>query len=207
MGREVIPSQYRGVVKRIALTGGIGAGKSTVVEYLREMGLMAVDADEIYSTLVAPGESLLGNLVDAFGSAILKTDGSLDRGFLASVVFHDATALRRLNAVTHPAVGQKIREYLDEATGSVAFCAIPLLRREHRHDLNLDEVWSVQVEPDTAVQRLVHGRNMSERDARTRIANQVDNAARQSLADVVITNESDLTSLRRQVDDLLKVLG
>ena len=195
------------MVKRIAITGGIGAGKSTVVEYLRESGFEAVDADEIYASLVAPGERLLYSLVDAFGTAILNHDGSLDRVFLAAVVFHDETALRRLNTVTHPVVGHKIRQYLDAAADRVVFCAIPLLRREHRLELSLDEVWSVQVEPSTAVQRLVKYRDMSEYDARGRIASQVDNDVRRELADEVIWNEADPHALREHIDNLLSERG
>ena len=194
-------------MKRIAITGGIGAGKSTVVEYLRDSGFEAVDADEIYASLVAPGEHLLSVLVDAFGAAILNYEGSLDRSFLAAVVFHDETALRRLNALTHPVVGHKIRQYLDAAKGSVVFCAIPLLRPEHRLELSLHEIWSVQVEPDTAMRRLAQYRNMSEYDARARIASQIDNQARSELADEVIWNEADQQVLREHVNNLLNERG
>lgn len=200
-------TQYRGVVKRIALAGGIGAGKSTVVDYLRGQDLVAVDADEVYRDLTRHGEPLLDALVDAFGSAILTSEAQLDRGFLASIVFSDPTALRRLNAITHGPIGVEIRRRLDEATGMVGFVAIPLFRPEHRAQLSLDEMWSVQVDPEIALERLVNQRAMSPDAARARIAAQTSNDEREKMADEVIWNNTDRTALFERVDELLRERG
>jgi len=200
-------TQYRGGVRRIAIAGGIGAGKSTVLDYLRSKDYVAVDADEIYSDLVEPGQPLLGILVDAFGSAIVTTTGTLDRAFLASVVFADSTARARLDAITHPYVGREMRRQMDAATGVAVFAAIPLYRREHREALALDEVWSIQVTPEIAIERLVDQRGMSGDDARARIASQMDNAQREALADEIIWNNTDRESLRERIDELLEERG
>ena len=200
-------TQYRGEVKRIALAGGIGAGKSTVVAYLRAEGFVAIDADEVYHDLVAAGGPLLAVLVDAFGTAILTDEGELDRGFLASVVFRDATALARLNAITHPAVGREMRRQLEAASGEAAFAAIPLFRAHHRRDLELDEVWAVAVSPELARERLVAQRAMSENEVRRRIDQQMDNAERERLADLVIWNNTDRDALRARIDELLRERG
>ncbi len=200
-------TQYRGVVKRIALAGGIGAGKSTVVDYLRGLDLVAVDADEVYRDLTGRGEPLLNTLVDAFGTAILTSDAQLDRGFLASIVFADPTALRRLNAITHGPIGVEIRRQLDAAAGTVAFVAIPLFRPEHRTQLSLDEMWSVQVDPDIALDRLVNQRAMSTDGARARIAAQMSNEDREKMADEVIWNNNDREALFERVDELLRERG
>lgn len=197
-------TQYRGEVKRIALAGGIGAGKSTVVDYLRARGFVAIDADEVYRDLVAPEQPLLATLVDAFGSAILTPDEELDRSFLATVVFSDRTALARLNAITHPAVGRELRHALDSAGGDAAFVAIPLYRFEHRRDLELDEVWSIQVSPGVAVDRLVAQRSMTEVEARARISHQMSNDERANLVDHIIWNNTDRDSLFARIEELLK---
>jgi len=198
---------YRGEVKRIVLAGGIGAGKSTVVDYLRSMDYVAVDADEVYRDLVSRGQPLLGVLVDAFGSAVLTADGELNRTFLASVVFADASARSRLDAITHPAVGREMRSQLDAATGDAVFAAIPLFRPEHRDALSIDEVWSVQVAPEIAIDRLVDQRGMSEADARARIASQMSNEQREHFADEIIWNNTDRDALRTRVDELLAERG
>lgn len=200
-------TQYRGEVKRIALAGGIGAGKSTVVDHLRSMGYVAIDADDVYRDLVAPGQPLLSVLVDAFGGAILTREQGLDRAFLAAVVFSDPTALTRLNAITHPPVGREIRRQLDAATGNAAFAAIPLFRDEHRQSLVLDEVWSVQVAPQIAIERLVEQRGMTEESARRRIENQASNEEREKMADEVIWNNTHRDALWTRIDELLRERG
>jgi dephospho-CoA kinase len=194
-------------VKRIALAGGIGSGKSTVVDHLRGLGFVAVDADEVYHELSAPGQPLLGVLVDAFGDAVLDESGALDRPFLASVVFNDPTALSRLNRITHATIVTEMRRRCDLATGDAVFAAIPLYRDEHRESLQLDEVWSIQVEPEVAVERLVGQRAMSEEDACGRIRQQMSNDERQKFADEVIWNNRDRDALFARVDELLAQRG
>lgn len=200
-------TQYRGGMKRIALAGGIGAGKSTVIDYLRSRGYVALDADEIYRDLTQPGEPLLRTLVDAFGSAVLTPDAQLDRPFLAAIAFSDPTALRRLNAITHGPIGHAIGQRLDDAQGAVAFVAIPLFRDEHREQLRLDEVWSVQVAPELALDRLVTQRAMSLDAAQRRIEAQASNDERARLADEVLWNNADRDALRLRVDELLHERG
>lgn len=195
------------MVKRIALAGGIGAGKSTVVAYLRSVGVVAVDADEVYRELVGRSSPLLHALVDAFGSAIVTPEGELDRRFLATVVFSDSSARARLDAITHPSIGREMRRQLDAATGDVVVAALPLFRPVHRDTLALDEVWSIQVSPEIAVDRLVEQRAMTVDEARARIASQVSNDERASLADEVIWNNTDRESLRQRVALMLRERG
>ena len=200
-------TQYRGEVKRIALAGGIGAGKSTVVDYLRSINFVAIDADEVYRDLVGAGQPLLDILVDAFGDAILTPDRELDRVFLATLVFQDPTALARLNSITHPPVGKEMRHQLDGATGLAVFAAIPLFREEHRRELALDEVWSVQVMSEIAIERLVDQRGLSAESAEARIASQMSNQERERLADEVIWNNTDRESLKTRIDELIRERG
>ena len=200
-------SDYRGTVKRIVIAGGIGAGKSAVAQRLRELGFPVVDADDVAHDVTSPASPTLAALVDAFGSAVLDPNGSLDRAFVAEVVFHDASALRRLNAITHGPIGVEIVRRLDAAQGDAVFAAIPLFRPEHRGAFSLDAAWSVQVAPETAVRRLIDGRGFSEADARARLANQMSNDERAKVVDRVLWNEGTLDELYAELDAALGDVG
>jgi dephospho-CoA kinase len=171
------------------------------------LGWPVVDADEIARRVVRRGEPPWVALRDAFGTAVLDGEGELDRAFLAEIVFHDPTALRRLNSVTHPAIGREIVRELDAARGAAVFLALPLFRPEHRVLFDLDEVWAIQVEPATALARLLAGRGFSEEDARARLAAQMTNEERAVLVDRVIWNEGSLDDLYAALDAALAGLG
>ncbi len=194
-------------MKRIVIAGGIGAGKSAVGDRLRHLGFTVVDADDVAHDVTKPGSPTLSALVDAFGSAVLNDDGTLDRAFVAEVVFHDPSALRRLNAITHPAIGVEVAQRLSAADGEAVFAAIPLFRPEHRAAFSLDAVWSVQVSPETAVRRLIDGRGFSEADARARLATQMSNDERAALADRVLWNEGTIDDLYAELDAALSDAG
>ena len=194
-------------VKRIAIAGGIGAGKTTVTDRLAASGWPVIDADVIARVVVEPGRPAWRALRDAFGDAVLGAGGEIDRSFLADVAFHDATALRRLNHITHGPIGEEIARQLDLATGRAVFIAIPLLRAEHRDVLHLDEVWMVLSTPETALARLVATRGYTEEEARARLATQMDNEERLALADRVVWNEGTLADLSAGLDDLLNEAG
>ena len=194
-------------MKRIVIAGGIGAGKSAVGDRLRSLGFTVVDADDVAHDVTSPGSATLSALVDAFGSAVLDAEVSLDRAFVADVVFHDDSALRRLNAITHGPIGVEIIRRLDAADGDAVFAAIPLFRPEHRAAFSLDDVWSVQVSPETALRRLIDGRGFSEVDARARLANQMSNDERALLVDRVLWNEGTLDELSAEVDAALDEAG
>jgi dephospho-CoA kinase len=194
-------------MKRIVIAGGIGAGKSVVGDRLRSLGFTVVDADDVAHDITKPGSPTLSALVDAFGSAVLDDNGTLDRAFVAEVVFHDPSALRRLNAITHPAIGVEIAQRLDSADGDAVFAAIPLFRPEHRLAFAIDAVWSVQVTPETALRRLIDGRGFSEADARARLANQISNDERATMVDRVLWNEGTTDELFHELDVALRDEG
>jgi dephospho-CoA kinase len=189
-------------VKRIAIAGGIGAGKSTVLSDLAKRGFSTIDADDVARDIVAPGTNTLATLVDAFGAGIVR-DRALDRQFLAHVVFSRPENLARLNAVTHGPIGMEIRRRMDAATGPAVFVAIPLFRASHREALALDEVWAVLTEPEVALQRLTSLRGMTQSDAQARLAAQDSNEHRTLLADVVVRNDGAPQELVAHVSALL----
>jgi dephospho-CoA kinase len=194
-------------VKRIVIAGGIGAGKSAVTSHLTQLGWPVIDADVVAHEVTRPGLPAFAALRDAFGDAILLPDGTLDRAFLADVVFHDRPALQRLNRITHGHIGVEMARQLGEQTGPAAFVAVPLYRVEHRTALDLDEVWAVLVSPEKAIQRLVELRGFTNEDATSRLANQMSNAERTAIVDRVFWNEGTLDELFAQVDAALVELG
>jgi dephospho-CoA kinase len=187
-------------VKRIAVTGGIGAGKTAVTDRLSTLGFSVIDADVAARHVVEQGQPAWRALRDAFGTAVLTPEGNIDRKFLADVVFHDTSALRRLNLITHGYIGGELDAGLRAAMGDVAFVAIPLFRDEHRAALGLDEVWAVLASPDIEIHRLTSLRGFAVEDARARLAAQQSNEELAALADRVIWNEGTLEELNEQVD-------
>jgi dephospho-CoA kinase len=184
----------------IGLTGGIGAGKSTVSAALATRGAVVVDADLITRELQEPGQPVLASMVERFGPEILRVDGTLDRQAVADVVFNDPDALADLNKIVHPAVGAEIATRLaDEAsTDHVVVLDVPLLVEHSRDDLAALLV--VDADPDVAVGRLVAQRGFTEEDARARIAQQASRGERLARADFVIHNDGSREELEPQID-------
>ncbi len=186
----------------IGLTGGIGSGKSTVSSLLAERGAVIIDADAITRQLQQPGQPLLQELADRFGSEILTELGELNRPALAAVAFSDPEALKDLNKIVHPAVAKEMDRQMNEVrhTDKVVVLDIPLLAENPRK--GLCGVIVVDVPVDLAVHRLVTFRSMNEADARARIEKQASREKRLEIADQVIDNSGDMESLARRVDEV-----
>lgn len=190
----------------VGLTGGIGAGKSTVSALLAERGAVIVDADQIARNLQSPHAPLLDAMAERFGRHIIRDDGSLDRAAVASIVFGDSDdakqALDDLNGIVHPAMQSEIKRQIDEQadTDRVVVLDFPLLGENPRDDSAATIV--VDVEPEVAIERLVRFRGMDETDARNRIISQISREERLARATHVIDNSGDLDALRDQVDEL-----
>ncbi|MGA0144762.1 MAG: dephospho-CoA kinase [Ilumatobacteraceae bacterium] len=186
----------------VGLTGGIGSGKSTVSDLLRQRGAIVVDADAITREVQLPGSPVLVELAEAFGDHVIAADGTLDRAAVANVVFGDPEALKRLNAIVHPAVGRLMNDRILEqrATQNVVILDIPLLTENPREGLQGRIVVDVPVE--TQVERLVSFRGFTEDDARARIARQATRDERLAGADFVIDNSGAPEDLAEQIDRL-----
>jgi dephospho-CoA kinase len=190
----------------VGLTGGIGAGKSTVSALLAERGAVIIDADAIVHELQAPGSPVLDRLAERFGQHVIADDGSLDRAAVAAIVFADAQALADLNGIVHPAVRAEMSRRVDaeRETDHLVVLDIPLLTENPRSDLAA--VIVVDVPVDVAVARLVEHRGMNAEDARARVASQASREERLALATHVVDNTGTPAELERRVDELWREL-
>ena len=183
----------------VGLTGGIGAGKSTVSRLLASHGAVIVDADLIAREVVEPRGPAYQAVVDRFGPSVVLADGHLDRARLAAIVFSDADALRDLNHIVHPAVGGVIAARLAEeaSTDHVVVLDVPLLVESGRS--NTTGTIVVDCPPEEALRRAV-ARGLPEDDVRRRMANQVSREERLAKADFVVDNSGPQSALPAEVD-------
>jgi dephospho-CoA kinase len=191
----------------VGLTGGLASGKSTVASLLARRGAIVVDADELSRRAVAPGTPGLARIVDTFGRDVLDACGSLDRAALAAVVFADREKRRVLESIVHPEVfrllGRVVNGY--RATDAVVVFDAPLIVETGFHEA-CDLVVVVSSPVEAQVARVVRTREMSEDEARKRIASQAHPAERERHADIVIRNDGTLDQLEEHVESLWKEL-
>ena len=187
---------------RVGLTGGIGAGKSEVSRRLAAQGAVVIDADLIAREVVEPGTEGLAEVVEAFGSEVLRPDGGLDRGRLGDLVFADPELRRKLNAIIHPRVAQRMAE-LERAAGPSAIVVhdVPLIAENGRAGA-YDMVVVVDAPPRIQAERLVRRRGMTREQARARMAAQASREQRLAIADIVIDNSGTLEDLDRRVAEV-----
>ncbi|WP_216694250.1 dephospho-CoA kinase [Dietzia psychralcaliphila] len=186
----------------VGLTGGIGAGKSTVTTVLEENGAVIVDADRIAREIVEPGTPGLAMLVAEFGDDIVGPDGALDRAALAARAFVDADRTAALNAITHPLIGERTAELFESAPeDAIVVHDMPLLV-EGGMTPAYHLVIVVDTPAEIRLRRLVEQRGMPEDDARARMSRQATDEARRAEADVLIDNSGD----REPVRDIVRML-
>lgn len=183
----------------VGLTGGIGAGKSTVSLLLAARGAVIVDTDLVARAVVAVGGPAHDAVAARFGASV-----SSDRRALADLVFSDPAALADLNAIVHPAVRDEVARRLaslSPADASVVVLDVPLLVESGGHDrYDVAGVLVVDCPEDVALARLVEQRGMAEPDARRRMSAQASRAERLAAADFVIHNGASLDDLAAEVD-------
>ena len=197
---------------RVGLTGGIGAGKSTVDRLFVEHGAVIVDSDVIAREVVAPGTDGLAEIVAAFGDGVLLADGALDRPALGAIVFADAGRRKVLEAITHPRIQAEAARRVPEAEAAgvpVLIHDIPLLV-ESGIAGTFDAVVLVEAPDDVRLQRL-EGRGLPRAQAQDRMKAQASNEQRRAaVADLrayVIDNGGTLEHLRAQVDEVWAALA
>jgi len=185
---------------KVALTGGIGSGKSTVAEYLEELGAYVIDSDQLARDVIERGTPGYEAVLAAFGDEIL-TDGDVDRAKLAAIVFKDSTSRLKLEGIIHPLVRDAAEKMVRNLPPeSVVINQIPLLV-ETDGAKRFDYVVAVSADEEVRRARLID-RGMKDYEITKRLAAQVNDAEREKVAHYVVTNNGTLDDLRRSVEVL-----
>lgn len=184
----------------IALTGGIGAGKSTVAQFFSELGANIVDADQLARIAIERGSEGFDEVIARFGQEILS-NGDIDRKALAAIIFSDPAAKADLEAIVHPRVQALFAQARAENDPSIPMIyEIPLLV-ETDAAKKFDFIVTVEAAEEVRIARLLE-RGMFISDIKARLANQASSDSRTATADAVITNDGDEDHLLRQVENL-----
>jgi dephospho-CoA kinase len=191
----------------VGLTGGVGAGKSTVARALADLGAVVIDADALSREVVRPGTPGLAAVVAEFGPEVLGPDGALDRPRLGALVFAEPDRRAALEAIVHPLVRRRAAELEAAApAGALVVHDIPLLAETGQAG-SFDAVLVVDVPPEVQVERLVRDRGWSADEAAARIAAQATRDDRLAVATHVIDNSGALEDLRRRVAEVFVELS
>jgi dephospho-CoA kinase len=186
---------------RVALTGGIASGKSTVADLFAALGVPVIDTDVIAREVVEPGQPALAQVAGAFGADVLDAEGRLDRKRMRERIFADPGARRRLEAILHPAIRAEMERQSQAAGGPYQVLVIPLLAEGGRRD-HLDRVLLVDVPEELQIQRVMWRDGVSHGEAQASLNAQATRAQRLAMADDVLRNTGRVDDLREQVAKL-----
>ena len=193
----------------VGLTGGIGAGKSTVAAILAELGARVIDADRIGHEVYRPGSEGFARVVEVFGPGVVGADGAIDRRTLGARVFADPAARARLNALVHPLIAGEVGRRIAAARaegfdGPLVVEAAVLLEAGWRP--LVDRVWVVSTGREHAIARIVAVRGLTREEVERRLDAQLSDAERRRQADLVIENDGPPAALQAAVEDAWRTL-
>ena len=196
---------------RVGLTGGIGSGKSTVLQMLAEFGAAVVDADAISREVTGAGGAALPAIAQRFGADFITAQGHLDRARMREHAYADPLARKRLEEIIHPLVGQESARQVQAALEAGRPCIvfdIPLLVESGRWRQQVDRVLVVDCSPSTQVARVVERSGLKPQEAQVIMAAQASRRLRLGAADIVICNEGlQLEQLRAEVAQAAQCFG
>ncbi|WP_216379332.1 dephospho-CoA kinase [Arcanobacterium phocae] len=189
---------------KLAVTGGIASGKSTLTHVFATRGAMIIDADQVARDVVAPGSQALERIGQTFGPHIMRAHGQLDRGALANLVFNDSRARAQLDAIIHPYIAREVATQLRTAHPTqIVVYDVPLLVGS-ANQFSFMSTISIHTPDRVRISRMVQHRSMTIAQAKSRISSQPGDMARTAISDVVITNtsrEEDFVSLAENLWD------
>ena len=182
----------------VGLTGCVGSGKSIAGRFLAELGVGVIDADQVAREVVAPGEPALGEIARQFGSRFIQPDGTLDRAALRREVFDDAGQRRRLEALLHPLIEQRLAGRLATMATPYAVLESPLLLETRQHEL-VDRILVIDTGPEQQIERTAARDGTSADAVRKIIAAQLPRQERLERADDVIVNDGSIDQLHNSL--------
>ena len=188
----------------VALTGGIGSGKSTVGQMFQDLGAIVTDSDQLARDVVERGTTGFDQIIAAFGDEVLK-NGDLNRAALADLVFKDPAKRKQLEQITHPLIRKAFTKIVESANGdSIVVNQIPLLV-ESNHDYKFDHVITVSASEAVRIERLLK-RGMNLTQIQQRLQAQSNDAQREKISDSVIRNDGSQTDLLSEVEKVWELL-
>ena len=195
---------------RVGLTGGIGCGKTTVAHMFGERGAQLINADAVGHEVIRKPEPAYEEILESFGKSLLGEDEEIDRGRLGEIVFADREKLRRLNAIVHPRIIERLNHYSDkmaEAYPESILLVEAALIYEAKLDSWFDRIITAWCPPARQEERLTQDHGMTLEEARRRIAGQLPNEEKRRRADYVIDCSGTLEETRRQVEEVYAQLS
>lgn len=190
----------------IGLTGSIASGKSTVAQMLASYELPIVDADKVARQVVEPGSETLAKIAEAFGADVIAPDGTMDRAKVGAIIFHDESQRTVLNGIIHPAIRAEMLRQRDEhlANGAAhVVMDIPLLF-ESKLQHFVEKILVVSVNEEVQLARLIERNQLTEDEARARIATQIAVTEKETGADAVIYNNGTVEQSAAQLEQILR---
>ena len=189
-------------MKVIGLTGVMGAGKSSVIRIVKELGITVFDCDQINAELLEKGNVGYLALTKEF-QHILDEDGKIDKGLLASKVFQDETQKAKLEQIMHPLIRKELNQRIANCHDEVIVVEVPLLFEIGWEDA-FTQIWCVSAPLETILYRLKTGRNITNEEAKRRLACQISQEEKEARSDVVLYNDGSLSELRKQIEQAFK---
>lgn len=190
----------------IGLTGGVGAGKSRILDILQtEYGAEIIVADQVAHELMKPGHEGYEMVVRALGNSFLKPDGTIDRPLLSALIFHDQNALETMNEIIHPMVWKTIKDKICSSQADLIVVESAIMGREQ--DDIYDEMWYVYTSEENRIRRLKENRGYSRERSLSIMKNQLSDEEFRELADRVIDNNGTVEEVKAGLEALLKDKG
>ena len=186
---------------KIALTGGIGSGKTTVTDYFRKLGVPVIDADETSHEVTQAGEPAVQKISDAFGDSVLDCDGNLDRTALRNIVFADPESRKLLESILHPEIRRRMNEAASRTQSPYCLFSIPLLIETDQHT-SYDRILVVEASEDRRRSWIQARSDLTQNEITAILSAQVSDEQRRRVADDLLINDGGIDDLQAAIDRL-----
>lgn len=198
-------TQLKGKIPFLGLTGGIGSGKSSVANFLAKKGAAIIDTDQIAHQITGPDGLAIGAILQEFGAGFIASDGSLNRSKMRELVFSNPSAKRSLENITHPLIRQEsliqAKKAIDRSVPYIVF-VVPLLLESGAWTENLDHIAVVDCPDELRIQRVMQRSKLDRATILGIMANQAGREDRLAIANTILNNDGDLSSLEAQSNQL-----
>ena len=197
-----MPNKFKADLWNVALTGGIGSGKSAAAQEFEKLGVQVIDSDALAHQITAPNGSAIPLIIESFGQEYIDASGALNRKKMRELVFNDATALKKLEAITHPLIRQSGEKAAIEAKSKnppYLIFMIPLLFESNRWKGKYEKIISIDCPVEQQIERVIARNHLEKTEVEKIIAAQVSREERNANADFIINNSGTWDELRAQV--------